>query len=578
MTNRDLVVVLEFVRTLREAGVVDVVISPGSRSTPLTMAFARHGGYCVWSVLDERSAAFFALGLARSTGRPVALVCTSGTAAANYLPAVVEAFHTGVPLLLLTADRPPELRGVGANQTVDQVKLYGTYVKWYAEMPVPQDIDLLCVHARAAACRAIAIAAEAPAGPVHLNWPLREPLIPPEDLPALPHAPQSVRVYTANRAPHPEAVAWLRESLAQARRPLIIAGPQDDLVFAARLGTWSAEHGIPLLADPLSQVRTAGVPRCTVIDAYDAFLRHPAGKPSDVPDLVLRFGRPPVSKVLGQYLADIQAEQVLVTPGLAWQDPFFTVSTVIESDPGVVLESITNSRSLPGVEGERSEWLRAWTARNSAARSALQEAARAEGDGAVRLEGRVFLELADLLPDGALLFAGNSMPVRDLDTFFPAVDKRIRVLANRGASGIDGVVSSAMGAAAGWQGPAWLVIGDVSFYHDFNALALARRLGVDLRVVLIHNDGGGIFRFLPQAGYPDTFEQFQTPHGIDFEQGVEMMGGTFRRCESWAAFRAGVRAAAAEPGLVVLELRTDAEENVRRHRLVMDAVRETVSL
>lgn len=550
------------------------------------MAFARHGGFQMWSLLDERSAGFFALGLARAVRAPVCLVCTSGTAAANYYPAVMEAGAAGVPLIILTADRPPELREVGSNQTVDQVKLYGSHVKWYREMPVPEATDSQFRHARTIAARVAATAATAPAGPVHLNWPFREPLIPPlEEL-----GPTStvvgdafVKVHAPLRSPRSDTIQTMAARCQSAKRPLIVCGPQEDEALVTALIELADAWQAPILADPLSQLRCGPHVRHTVVDRYDLLLRFPSFAEASRPDLILRFGRTPTSRALNQFLADVGGAQVVVDADDAWSDPAFLASAVIQGDACLftrrLAEALSTARGAdvmpepaptPGI---MSPWVQHWTRANDVAQRGI-DTVLTEPDW---FEGRVFLELAQGLPAGAQLYVGNSMPVRDLDAFFPKRQAPLRILANRGASGIDGVVSSALGASAGAPGPTVLVIGDVSFYHDLNGLLAGSRHGLQLVIVLLHNDGGSIFSFLPQAAYPETFDHFQTAHGTDFAGAVESLGGRFTRPADWTEFRTQLTHALNAPGIHVIELRTDGATNVPWHQRVQDRVRAAVA-
>ncbi|MCF8563421.1 2-succinyl-5-enolpyruvyl-6-hydroxy-3-cyclohexene-1-carboxylic-acid synthase [Alicyclobacillus tolerans] len=582
--NPDLKVVNAFVDELYRAGIRHVCVSPGSRSTPITIAAARHGEFRLWSLLDERSAGFFALGLARSLGEPVVLVCTSGTATANYYPAVMEAAQTRVPLVLLTADRPPELQGVGANQTVDQRKLYGSFVKHFIEMPIPQDSKLLFRHAASAAWRAVASAAQQPPGPVHVNWPLREPLVPPVAEPsadglngeaATGHL-VSVRDFV--RSPDPAAVQAVCDIAKQKPKGLIVCGPQDHSDFARTVSQLAETLHIPVLADPLSQLRCGPHPLGLVVEAYDVLLRDNRWFERLRPDFILRFGGVPTSKVLGQYLQDqTQARQIVIEDGAMWRDPFFTATDVVFACPRLFCEALMPLQS-PFADGPdssfheiRKEWTQHWVSLNEAAQTAIREVFEKDvpfTEANRFTEGRVVVELAQRLREGTTVFAGNSMPIRDIDSFFPKQDKEIRFFANRGVSGIDGVVSTALGTAAANSGPTVLLIGDVSFYHDLNALLIAARNSVNLLVILIHNDGGGIFSFLPQAGYPETFEHFRTSHGMDFEPAVTMFGGRFTRVQNWSEFRDQVEQAQGAPGLTVLEVRTEPDENVQTHRKV----------
>ncbi|MBL8057899.1 MAG: 2-succinyl-5-enolpyruvyl-6-hydroxy-3-cyclohexene-1-carboxylic-acid synthase [Anaerolineales bacterium] len=564
-----------FVDELVRAGLTDVCLAPGSRSAPLAYLVAARPDLKLWTHLDERSAGYFALGLAKAARRPVALICTSGTAAANFLPAVVEARLARVPLLVLTADRPPELRDTGAPQTIDQQRLYGGFAKWFVELLLPEATADALRYVRTVAGRALALAQEAPAGAVHLNFPFREPLIPaPPDTPAEDVARAAGRPYAVvspgRRAPEPAAVAQLAAELAGIERGLIVAGPQTDPDFPAALAALAEALQYPILADPLSQVRCGPHPRLHVLDAYDACLRDPATVATLPPEVILRLGAMPTSKPALQYLQKYpEARQILIDPGGEWQDPPRLAAQVLQADPVLACAALT--AALPrGVRAGGSPWLARWRALDACARAAIAQQVAAFAEP---FEGRVFAELAGCLPEGATLFASSSMPVRDLDTFFPGSGKAVRFLANRGANGIDGVVSSALGAAAAGPGPLVLVIGDVALYHDLNGLLAARRHGLSATVILINNDGGGIFSFLPQAAHPDNFELlFGTPHGLDFRPAAELYGAAFHRPADWAAFRAAVQAGLAGSGLTLIEVRTQRDANVTQHRAVWKAV------
>ncbi|QIA27483.1 2-succinyl-5-enolpyruvyl-6-hydroxy-3-cyclohexene-1-carboxylic-acid synthase [Thermaerobacter sp. PB12/4term] len=901
---------------LVSAGVEHVVVCPGSRSTPLALAAARHPGVRLWVQLDERSAAFFALGLGRATGRPAAVVATSGTAPANFYPAVIEARYGRVPLVVLSADRPHELREFGASQTVDQIHLYGRHAKWFADLPLPEDDPAARAYVTRAAVRAVTEALAAPAGPVHLNVPFREPLV--------PEAPAASRPAGAGASSHPAAVgaaaaadavgmvqglaaverglaggepvgqgppdreaveahlagegrlaggpaqpvsggpwqapltsaqprparrqpveprlgaAALTEAqahelfglLAGARRGLIVCGPLSPvLAVAPGVGpaaggpggapAFSAEGpplavavtrlarrlGLPVLADPLSGVRCgphasaeaygaqqaarqAGPAAGTrqggpaawgqqggaapaaqqgeavaagpdaaaaagpgggvaggaagneaagtapglareaqatgegvaqdpaegpvagsvqgsaqggmqgpipgpIIDAYDAFLRVPALASALAPDVVLRLGGMPVSKPLAQFLErHPRAVQVVIDEG-GWPDPSHGAALVVRADPvqacwqlaqlaaaycgdepapageaqpgggqggpGAVAD--TQREGAPGSEtrqtagtgvasraggppahqdegalpgqgtagsstgfssgsvpagsvgaggpvdpvpapGDASRppgagsWLGLWQRLNHIARQAMARQLARWDEPA---EPRVVAELARLLPAGSLLFAGNSMPIRDVDTFFPAGPRPVRILANRGAAGIDGVVSTAAGVAAAGEGPVVLLIGDLSFYHDLNGLWAAARYGLPLVTVVVNNDGGGIFSFLAQSRLdPAEFEPlWGTPHGLDFRHAAALYGIPYRRVDTWDAFRAAVQEALGRapggggtglpgaagapgertgpadgntPGPSIVEIRTNRQRNVDHHRQIWQAV------
>ncbi len=560
------------VHGLAVAGLRHAVVCPGSRSTPLAVALHRLSGIRLWMHVDERSAAYFGLGIARRTEEPVALLCSSGTAAANFLPAVVEANLSQVPLVVLTADRPPELRDVGAAQTIDQVRLYGGHVRWFADLPLP-DPDPVCLrHAATTAARAMTIADTVPKGPVHLNVPFREPLLPPGLLPSVPDA-TSAAVRATAPAPRSAPESDIRDAadvLAGHRRGVVVCGPQHDRGLGRAVAALAARTGWPILADPLSQVRCGPHDRSRVIDAYDAFLRSADVAKQLCPDIVVRLGAIPTSKPLNTFL-DRQGAvpTVLVTGSDRWPDPWFRGSLVATGDPGRTLSAIAARLQAPA-EPEK-EWLARWRDANSAARVAIATALPDHQ----RFEGDVFRDLAGILPDGATLVVGSSMPVRDLDTFLPSTERDWTVVANRGANGIDGVVSTALGAAAVTDGPTLLVVGDLSFFHDMNGLLAAKLHAIDVTVLVINNDGGGIFSFLPQAASLDdaTFEHlYGTPIGLDLKRVAQLYAADHTVPADRHELATTLRRTLSTRGLHVVEYRTDRQSNVEQHRACWRAV------
>jgi 2-succinyl-5-enolpyruvyl-6-hydroxy-3-cyclohexene-1-carboxylate synthase len=575
-----------FVDELARSGVRHVCVCPGSRSTPLAIKLAEQPDIKVWMHLDERSAAYFGLGLARALRQPVGLLATSGTAAANFFPAVVEAFLARVPLVVLTADRPHELRDSGAPQTIDQLRLYGEHVKWFFDLP-ESDSGLtteLARLARTIAARAVGSALAEPAGPVHLNWPFREPLLGAPQ-PKSGHAqstrsarPESekrpyVDVHTGRLSPSDALIDSLSSDLVATSRGVIVCGPQDDPQLPAAATRLAQCLGYPILADPLSGVRSGNHDRSLVIDAYDAFLRNAATVERLEPRVVLRLGAMPTSKPLLLYLQRYASTRHVLVDAGGWRDPTGLASDVLHVDSRVLCEAL--SRILPGAVSTPTDWAGSWLAANTTAHQAISEHLASVHE---LFEGKVFSNLPELLPEGAVVYAGNSMPVRDLDTFLLSSSQALRFLSNRGANGIDGVVSSALGASAADVGPVVLVIGDISFYHDLNGLLAARKHGLDLLVVLINNDGGGIFSFLPQANGCADFELlFGTPHGLDFRPFVEGYGGRFARIEDWPGFAFAVVDGLARGGLQVVEVPTERARNVVLHRDVWRVVAEALT-
>ena len=579
--NRNYAFAGAFVDELARCGLRHVCVCPGSRSSPLTISFARNPNIKTWVHLDERSASFFALGMAHALGEPVALVCTSGTAAANFYPAVVEAHYSSAPLLVLTADRPPELLEWGALQTIDQNRLYGTHAKWSVRMPTPEVTTSIMAFVRSTACRVFATALSSPAGPVHVNFPFREPLEPVEVHGDLPQGVDDqtdealhgrgnghpfIQVSTSQRRSSLGDMERLASDLASAEQGIIVCGPQPDPALSEAVSALAHRLNYPILADPLSQVRCGPHDRTMVIDCYDAFLRDSDLAASLAPEVVLRFGALPISKSLGQYLErHHRARQILVDGVNGWNDPLHVASEVLHMDPVLFCTGMAVGR-----ESDSSTWASRWRQVAEATKAAMQ---RVLGEFREMFEGGVFTELEPLLPEDVILFVGNSMPIRDLDTFFPSTTKRIHFMANRGASGIDGVLSSALGAAAGSLKRLVLVVGDISFYHDMNGLRAAQAYGLDATIIVINNDGGGIFSFLPQAAYEDVFETyFGTPHGLKFQAAAELYGLKYQKTEDWGKFREATARSISTSGTSIIEIPGDRALNVTLHSRVWEAV------
>ncbi len=562
-----------FVDELVRCGLRDACTSPGSRSTPLVLSLVRDSRLRSTSHLDERCGGFFALGLAKATGVPVALACTSGTAAANYAPAVIEAHEGRVPLIVLTADRPPELRDVGAGQTIDQVKLFGGAAKWFHEVDdhaaTPERIRWL----RGLACRAFWTALDGRPGPVHLNFSLREPLVLGEPLPQEEPGGggrDGGRPWVARRArsgaPAGETLDALAGELERRPRALVVAGRAErDRGLGAAVAAFAERARLPLLAEPTSGARRGAA----AVAHYDALLRDPAWGAARAPDLVLRVGDLPTSKPLRQWLGGLGEAtlQVAFDPENAWQDPAGAVAEMLSADPRAALEAL--AERLPD-EPRAAGWLERWTADDAAAAGALAAVLTELS------EPRVAAELGARLPADATLVVASSMPVRDVETFFPARPDPPRVLANRGANGIDGTVSTAFGVAAA-GGPVVLLVGDVALAHDLGGLLAARRLGLALAIVLLDNDGGGIFNFLPVAAEGEAFERHvATPHGLDFAHAAALYGLAHEPVASPGQFNSALDRALAGERATLIHVRTDREQNVALHRRAWEAVRSAV--
>lgn len=568
-----------FVDELARCGLRDACTSPGSRGTPLLLSLARDVRVLCHSHVDERCSGFFALGLAKASGRPVAVTCTSGTAVAELLPAVVEAHEARVPLIVLSADRPPELRDNGAGQTIDQLGLFGGFAKWFFEVGSHDASEERIRWMRTLACRAFWTAQEGRPGVVHLNFPLREPLVGEEERPPAP--PSGGRPggapFVSRRAGAGEAAGELIELLGDCRKGVLVAGRHER---ATPLGEAAADFceaaGWPLLADPMSGARRGDA----AIAHYDAILRDERFAAEHLPKTVLRVGDLPVSKPLRSWLASLPAEvaQIAIDSEGAWQDPANVVSHSLHAEPAATLTAA--STLLAGAStGDSPDWLGEWRSADARASEAILATIASE-----RLnEPLVAAELGVLLPDDATLFVASSMPVREIETFWPAREDPPRVLCNRGANGIDGTVSSAFGAAAAEEGPVVLLIGDVAFTHDVGGLLAARRLDLKLTIVLVNNGGGGIFDFLPVSGAPmalenDVYERHvATPPNLDFAHAASLYGLSHERAEDVSSFRTALERALAQAQSGIVEIETDRAANVALHRRVWQAVTAAVS-
>ena len=538
-----------FVDELARCGMTDACTSPGSRSTPLVLALARHPRLRAHSHIDERSGGFFALGIAKATARPVAVACTSGTAAANLAPAVIEASQARVPLIVLTADRPPELREIGAGQTIDQLKLYGDAVRWFFEVGNHDGAEELIAWARALACRAYAAATGERPGPVHLNWPLREPLVPDAVRPA-PGGRAGGRPWFTVEGRKARG-ARLSEHIGAPARGVIVAGC-DDAGLAPAIPELALAAGYPLLADPLSGARRGAA----AVAHYDLLLRGRDFAQAHAPEVVVRVGDLPTSRPLRAWLGGLDgAQQILVDPQLAWQDPASVVELVLRADPRLL---------EPPPAADRG-WLDGWRAADTAAASAIEATL-----GDELSEPNVARAIAERLPAEATVFVAASMPVRELESFWPVRDDAPRVLSNRGANGIDGTLSSALGVAAVSAGPVVALIGDVAFAHDIGGLLAASRLRLSMTIVLINNAGAAVFDYLPIAGEGDVYEQhIATPTGLDFARAAQLYGFRHERPATLAELQALLAEPAPE---TLIEVCTDRATGVELHRRVAAAV------
>ncbi|HEX5990789.1 MAG TPA: 2-succinyl-5-enolpyruvyl-6-hydroxy-3-cyclohexene-1-carboxylic-acid synthase [Solirubrobacterales bacterium] len=579
-TNANTALASAFAEELARGGLRLAVISPGSRSTPLAVALWRQPEIEVKVIVDERSAGFFALGAAQAGGEPVALLCTSGTALVNYHPAVVEADESAIPLVVLSADRPPELRGIGAGQTIDQIKAFGSSVRWFCEVGTHEADDSGLLHYRSVACRALATArGEARPGPVHLNMPWREPLAPvPVEGAVTATDPLALegrdgRPLTAVTHIDLEPSTFLLDEVAghigNAISGVIVAGRQVNTELREPLAHLARVSGFPILAEPTSQLRCGPHDRSHVVAAYDLLLRDERFARSVVPDLILRFGEMPTSKPLRAWIEASDADQIVIDPYGGWNEPSRRAAAILRADPTELAQGW--AARLEGLEGRERPLPDRWLEAEIAAQTALDEALSADGEIS---EPALHRFLGRAHRDGDLVYTSSSMPIRDQEAFLPASSTDAYFLSNRGANGIDGLISSGIGAAQASGRPTTIISGDLGLLHDVGGLAALREVETPVRIVVIDNDGGGIFHFLPQESTLSS-EEFEallgTPRGVDVGKAAALFDLPHRCLDSLAELPAAL-----EAGTGLIEVKTDRGANVAAHRSLIARVHSSL--
>jgi 2-succinyl-5-enolpyruvyl-6-hydroxy-3-cyclohexene-1-carboxylate synthase len=590
-----------FLRALASAGVRDVVLSPGSRSTPLALAAAESQELRCHVIVDERSAGFFALGQARASGRPSALICTSGTAGAHYFPAIIEASQSFVPLIVVTADRPWELQASAAPQTIDQIKLFGGHVRSFSDLglPDPSPVALRAV-ARVAAQAAHRSVSPEP-GPVHVNARFRKPLEPvdvasPEPWEAAWSALMEKGAPAAaipRITPDPDAIAELVERCSRAERGLLVCGPHlpasgasgeagrsfDLKQYQRSIAALASAARLPILAEATSQVRFGASPEIMSIAAFDALLRDPAFRSRLAPDLLIEIGAPPTSPGYADLIADHPGCPRFVLAPHGWNDPASSAHALVFGDPADICEAVAARLRAAPRRLDRSPWIEALARADARAWDLVDRELSAD-----RLsEGSVARLVASGCPEGSILAIGNSSPVRDLDMYCPASPRPLRVLHQRGASGIDGLVSGAAGARSVAGGPVTLLLGDLSLFHDLTGLALARSPfpSAPLVIVVVNNDGGRIFERLPigraarsSGGAPEALLErcFTTPQGLHFEPAAAMFGIAYERADTKRALEQALAQAYRGSGATLIEAVVPKSEGAERAERLIKAI------
>lgn len=567
------------VETLFRLGLRTAIVCPGSRSTPLTMAFARHYKIATIPVLDERSASFFALGCAKQQFRPTAIVCTSGTAGANFYPAIIEAYESGIPLIVFTADRPPEMRDCGSGQTIDQQKLFGRFVKHYSELAVPETTLPMLDYLKQTLVNGWGRATTPKAGPIHFNCPFRDPLPPIADgtteaLSAVFHptsffdsiAPPTTAIIQTKSVP---TDAW-----TQFRRGLIIAGasiPSDPERYCEALKEISLILGWPILAEGLSPLRNYAYSNNRLISTYDIILRNAQRADSLIPNTILQLGPLPISKVLRQWLQHHKPQHWAVSEGENL-DPLHGATQFLFSNVNQIATALKDSHATKlenkSDNESNNEYVQQWLASEQLVRRTLDNRLETEQ---TLLESKVVWLLSQHLPKGTPLFIANSMPVRDVEYFWPIGDRHIQPLFSRGANGIDGTLSTAMGAAHNNR-PTVLLTGDLAFLHDTNGLLNAAQIDGHLTIVVINNQGGGIFEMLPIAQFKPEFEKyFVTPQSVEIASLCQAYSIEHKIISEINNFVACI-ASLPTQGMRVLEVMCDRQQSVLQRKALLNVI------
>ena len=539
--------IASLVDELYQLGVRHAVFSPGSRSTTLAMLFQSHGGFHTYMNIDERSAGFMALGIAKAQGEPAVLVCTSGSALTHYGPAVVEAKHSGVPMIILSADRPYTLQQVGAPQTIDQQKYFGTAVNYYEELSVPSESHYY-TYPRQVARRAYLKANDHKLGPVHINVPLFEPLVPNREEEYFKQG-RSAKLF---RLVKHQEIASLA-SLLEGKRVLILGGPT--VMNPKAVVDFADRIGAVVIGDPLSNLRQYE----GVISTYDAFLAHHERWEELRPDVVIQLGQIPVSKRIQQWMGTLtDIDYITVSPNAEVVNPSLTTTIHVMASVDVFLWEMSLGISV----AQDLEYVRVWQGIESNSREQLDKVQEEPN----LFEGRTIHMLQQMMPDEGQILVANSMSIRDMDYFWATGRSQAMVYGNRGTNGIDGTVSTALGLSTNGK-PTVMLTGDLSFFHDMNGLAIGKTHGMNLTIILHNNDGGGIFQYLPQKGTDDFNYLFNTPQGIDYSGLATMYGLDYVKVTTNAELEVAMKQYIGTEGIHIIEVPTSKEISRELHKV-----------
>jgi len=580
--NRNVFWTETFVNELSLHGVKYASISPGSRNTPLTIAFANNKKIKTYVHIDERSSGFFALGLAKASGSPVAIVCTSGTATAELYPAIIEAYQQRVPLIVCTADRPPELLDRGANQTINQQNIYKNHIRHFVDVGLPSPAISKIKQIKKLASQAVYAGTIKSKGPVHLNFPFRKPFEPKSftdeiDAKVLDFAKEKSYDGKVNLSSIEKDISkqlWFKNianQIKKSKKGLIIVGPENyNSKFLKNCQSLSQKLGYPVLADGTSQLRFGKHPKENIITVFDAFLRSNNFVKNHQPDIILQFGRTITSKGLDTFLEKCNAPRFMINEYGDWFDPSDRAIGSYACKPYLfcekTLEKINSGKKLQ----KNNEWLNSF---KKAETVSLTLKNKIVDNSGFPNEGRIINEIIKSVPDDCQIMLSNSMPVRDFDYFASNTNKKIVIFNNRGASGIDGITSTALGISAAGNKPTVLITGDMAFYYDLNGLLSAKNYKIPLVIVLINNNGGGIFEILPISKYKEVFDKyFIVPHNLEFSPFVKAYGGKYKRIKNWNDFNSSLRTALNSKKLIVLEVKTSSSKSLQIRKKFWNSV------
>ena len=570
--NRNILWSKIFIDQLSALGVRYACISPGSRSTPLTYVLSKNRRIKSFINIDERSSAFFALGLAKSTGKPVIVVTTSGTAVAELYPAIIEAYQQRTPLIICTADRPPELIGSGANQTINQHNIYKNHIRWFRDLGLPSIGDTGFHHLQKIAAKAYQISLTEDRGPVHLNFPFRKPLEPfsyTDEVSKKIFKLKPQRITSNKSLNHnttgnglAKAVGRLADELVKTEKGIIIAGPMEyDRELIKDIKKLSALLKYPVFADGLSQLRcNAGKKDKNIISNFNSILKSENFVKEHEPDIILQFGRTPTSSLLESFLEETNADRYLINKYGDKFDPTRNAKAILTVEAKTFCENLLSSNNQKKITRHKSSWLKDFIYAEEISekiKSRIIERAKFPN------EPSVINEIFKTVPSGSNIFIGNSLPVRDLDYFSSNLSKRLTIHFNRGASGIDGITSTALGIAS-LKKPTFLITGDLSFLHDLNALFIAAKYSIPLKIIVINNNGGGIFESLPIASKVSHFkEYFITPHNLELGGIVESFGINYQLITNRSKLQQQLKVMLSKNVLSVTEIKADAVKSVQ---------------